>query len=78
METPFTARRSAPLLSRRDLLKAGLAAGVTLSAWPGYVPTPLWGEEAGPPKRGASSAGAGGIPYTSIRISRVTPGRIRR
>ena len=26
-------------LSRRDLLKAGLAAGVTLSAWPRYGPS---------------------------------------
>jgi peptide/nickel transport system substrate-binding protein len=52
METPSTARRTAPHLSRRDLLRAGLAAGVTLSAWPVYGPTLLWGEEAGPPKRG--------------------------
>jgi ABC-type transport system substrate-binding protein len=52
METPYTARRTAPRLSRRELLKAGLAAGVTLSAWPVYGPTLLWGEEVGPPKRG--------------------------
>jgi peptide/nickel transport system substrate-binding protein len=52
VETPHTARRTTPRLSRRDLLKAGLAAGVTLSAWTGYGPTWLWGEEAGPPKRG--------------------------
>ena len=52
MRTPFTTRRTAPRLNRRDMLKAGLAAGVTLSAWPVYGPTPLWGEEAGPPKRG--------------------------
>jgi peptide/nickel transport system substrate-binding protein len=38
--------------SRRDLLKAGLAAGVTLSAWPVYTPALLWGGEAEPPKRG--------------------------
>src|SRR6266498_3763910 len=38
-------------LSRRDLLKAGLAAGV-MSAWPLYRPSSLWGGEAGPPKRG--------------------------
>jgi hypothetical protein len=52
MGTPFTARGTAPHLSRRDALKAGLAAGITLSAWPVYDPTPLWGEEAAPPKRG--------------------------
>ncbi len=39
-------------LSRRDLLKAGLMAGVTLSALPLYRPAPLWGAEAGQPKRG--------------------------
>jgi peptide/nickel transport system substrate-binding protein len=39
-------------LSRRDLLKAGLAAGAALSTWSPYgVPT-LWGEAAEPPKRG--------------------------
>src|SRR6266571_6132555 len=37
---------------RRDLLKASLAAGVTLSAWPLARPSTLWGTEAGPPKRG--------------------------
>ncbi len=37
---------------RRDLLKAGLVAGVTLSTWPLHTPSVLWGAEAGPPKRG--------------------------
>jgi hypothetical protein len=37
---------------RRDLLKAGLAAGVTLSTWSLYTPSVLWGAEAGQPKRG--------------------------
>jgi len=37
---------------RRDLLKAGLAAGVTLSTWPLHTPSVLWGAEAGQPKRG--------------------------
>ena len=37
---------------RRDLLQAGLAAGVTLSALPLARPSPLWGAEAGPPRRG--------------------------
>src|SRR3989449_4149952 len=39
-------------VSRRDLLTAGLTAGVTLSAFPLYHPAPLWGAEAGQPKRG--------------------------
>ena len=39
-------------LSRRRLLQAGLAAGATLSAWPGYSPPMLWSAEAGPPRRG--------------------------
>jgi peptide/nickel transport system substrate-binding protein len=37
---------------RRDVLKAGLAAGVTLSTWPLHHPPVLWSAEAGPPKRG--------------------------
>jgi peptide/nickel transport system substrate-binding protein len=37
---------------RREVLKAGLAAGVTLSAWSLPVPPGLWGADAGPPKRG--------------------------
>ena len=37
---------------RRDLLKAGLVAGVTLSTWPLHTPAVLWGAEAGQPKRG--------------------------
>jgi peptide/nickel transport system substrate-binding protein len=44
--------RHAHGVSRRDLLKAGLAAGAALSAWLLYRPASLWGEEAGPPKRG--------------------------
>ena len=39
-------------MRRRDVLKAGLAAGVTLSAWPLARPPVLWGAEAGQPKRG--------------------------
>jgi peptide/nickel transport system substrate-binding protein len=41
-----------PGVRRRDLLKAGLAAGVTLSAWPLPRPQALWAAEAGAPKRG--------------------------
>jgi peptide/nickel transport system substrate-binding protein len=52
MRTPETARRTAPHLSRRDMLKTGLAAGITLSAWPVYGPTLVWGGEAEPLKRG--------------------------
>jgi peptide/nickel transport system substrate-binding protein len=52
METPPTARRTAAGLSRREVLKAGLATGMTLSAWPLYTPSSLWGGEAGPPKPG--------------------------
>jgi len=41
-----------PGVRRRDLLKAGLAAGVTLSTWPLPHPPALWGAEARSPKRG--------------------------
>jgi peptide/nickel transport system substrate-binding protein len=41
-------------VSRRALLQAGLAAGVTLSAWPLSTPAPLWGAEVGTPKRGGT------------------------
>jgi peptide/nickel transport system substrate-binding protein len=44
--------RAAQGLSRRDLLKAGLAAGMAVSAWPLYDPPTLWGGEAESPKRG--------------------------
>src|SRR5499427_2501005 len=37
---------------RRELLQAGLAASVTLSAWPLARPATLWGAEVGQPKRG--------------------------
>src|SRR6266705_7028450 len=39
-------------LSRRELLHMGLAAGLTVSVLPLSRPAPLWGAEAGPPKRG--------------------------
>jgi peptide/nickel transport system substrate-binding protein len=39
---------------RRDLLKAGVAAGVTLSTWPLHHPPMLWSAEAGQPKRGGT------------------------
>src|SRR5712691_3448540 len=37
---------------RRDVLKAGLATGLMLSARPLARPAVLWGAEAGQPKRG--------------------------
>jgi ABC-type transport system substrate-binding protein len=52
METPYPTQRSVSPVSRRDVLKAGLAAGATLSALPLRSPTALWGAEAGPPRRG--------------------------
>jgi peptide/nickel transport system substrate-binding protein len=39
-------------LSRRDLLKAGLAVSAALSTWSPYGVPALWGEAAEPPKRG--------------------------
>src|SRR5438105_85471 len=52
METPSLTRRPVRRMSRRSLLQAGLAAGVTLSAWPLCSPPALWGAEVGPPRRG--------------------------
>src|SRR5438128_4797582 len=52
MGTQYPARHPVVRLSRRELLKAGLAAGATLSTWSLHRPPVLWGAEAGPPKRG--------------------------
>jgi hypothetical protein len=52
MDTPQAHPRVLQDVHRRDLLKAGLAAGVTLSAWPLQTPSMLWGAEAGQLKRG--------------------------
>jgi len=52
MKIPQTQPGKAQGVRRRDLLKTGLAAGVTLSTWPLYRPPALWGAEAGQPKRG--------------------------
>ncbi len=52
MEAPHADPRNVGGLSRRDLLKAGLAAGATLSILPLYGPPALWSEEGRPPKRG--------------------------
>jgi peptide/nickel transport system substrate-binding protein len=52
MQMPDTAQRSAPHLTRRDLLKAALAAGAEFPMWYLGRPSMLWGGEAGQPKRG--------------------------
>jgi hypothetical protein len=68
--------RHAQGVSRRELLKAGLAAGAALSAWPLYDPPALWGMEAGPPKRGGILRVRGGDPPhfdPHLTINRVYP-----
>jgi peptide/nickel transport system substrate-binding protein len=52
MKTRQLAPRKLQGVSRRDLLKAGLAAGAALSTWSLKGPPALCGEEAGSPKRG--------------------------
>jgi peptide/nickel transport system substrate-binding protein len=52
MEIPYTARRTESHLTRRELLKAGLAAGVMFSMRPLGRPPLLWGGETEQPKRG--------------------------
>jgi len=52
METPQAHPRVSQGVRRRDLLKAGLATGVTLAGWPLHRPPALWSAEAGAPKRG--------------------------
>src|SRR5215470_1211935 len=52
METQPAHAQQAHGVSRRALLQAGLAAGVTLSAWPLRSPPALWGAETGQPRRG--------------------------
>jgi peptide/nickel transport system substrate-binding protein len=39
-------------IRRREVLQAGLATGAVLSTWSLHRPHPLWGREAGQPKRG--------------------------
>ena len=65
---PAQHHQQTPGVRRRDLLKAGLAAGVTLSAWPLGHPSALWGAEAGQPKRGGILRLRGWDPPTSIPI----------
>ena len=52
METRQAHAQQVNGVRRRDLLKAGLAAGVTLSALPLSSPSALWGAETVQPKRG--------------------------
>ena len=52
METRHTPHCRTQGVSRRQLLQASLTAGTMLATWPLYRPTPLWGAEAGTPKRG--------------------------
>jgi peptide/nickel transport system substrate-binding protein len=52
MQTPFIAQRTAPHLTRRELLQAGLAAGATLTLQPLGRPRLLWGSEREQPRRG--------------------------
>src|SRR6201993_291921 len=52
MHTPLASFHAAGGLSRRALLQMGLAAGLTVSVRPLSGPAPLWGADAGQPKRG--------------------------
>src|SRR5262245_30484011 len=52
METRRAHAQQANNVSRRELLKAGLVAGATLSTWPLHRPPALWGAEARQPRRG--------------------------
>jgi peptide/nickel transport system substrate-binding protein len=61
METWQATLGDPPGLRRRDLLRAGMAAGV-LSTWPLSTPSPLWGQGAGQPKRGGILRVRGGDP----------------
>src|SRR5712691_1669925 len=52
MQPPQAHPQAVQGIRRRALLKAGLAAGATLSTWSLHHPPALWGAEAGQPKRG--------------------------
>src|SRR5713226_361018 len=52
MHTQFASSDHAAGISRRELLHRSLAAGLAMSALPLFRPTPLWGAEAAPPRRG--------------------------
>jgi hypothetical protein len=67
MKTPSVHPRKTQGVSRRALLQAGLAAGVTLSAWPLVRPPALWGAEVGQSKRGGILRVRGYDPPTLTR-----------
>jgi hypothetical protein len=69
MGTQHPTRRTVVRLSRRGLLQAGRAAGVTLSALPLSHPPALWGAEAGQPRRGGILRVRGWDPRTLTPIS---------
>jgi ABC-type transport system substrate-binding protein len=52
MQTQRMSPRQAEGISRRELLKRGLAAGLTVSALPHLRPATVWAADEGPPKRG--------------------------
>jgi peptide/nickel transport system substrate-binding protein len=52
MNTPPARSQKAQGIRRRELLQAGVTAGVTLSAGLLHTPVALWGAEVGQPKRG--------------------------
>ncbi len=52
METRHDMRRASQGCTRRELLKAGVTAGITLSAGLLHRPGALWGGEAEQPKHG--------------------------
>ena len=64
METPQGHPRVMQGMRRRDPLKAGLAAGVTLSARPLHKPQGLWGRRRGRPSAGVFYACGGMTPST--------------
>ena len=64
METPQAHPRVIQGIRRRDVLKAGLTASVTFSAWSLAGPAGLWGAEAGQPKRGGILRVPGNAPHT--------------
>lgn len=59
METPPGRSHTVHSIRRRDVQKAGLAAGAVLPIWLLLHPRPLWGAEAGPHKLGGILCGRG-------------------
>jgi hypothetical protein len=59
MDTPSIHPQKTWGIRRRNLLKAGLAASATLSAWPLQSPSLLWGSRSGAPQARWSPARLG-------------------